>query len=88
MKAFKVGTQVQWRWMGRHISGKVKEVFLEPITQVIKSKKIKRNASIENPAYLVESKAGNLALKLQTELIREPQNSGYKGPKPTMFGED
>ncbi len=59
---------MQWKWLGRIIAGKVEEVHLEPTLKVIKEKKIKRNGSPENPAYLVRSDAGNLALKLGTEL--------------------
>lgn len=69
MKAFKVGSKVEWKWLGGVIKGVVKEVHLEPITKTIKGKNIKRNGSEEKPAYLVESEAGNLALKLQTELM-------------------
>lgn len=65
---FKVGSKVQWKWLGRPIVGVVREVFQEPVVRVIKGARIKRNGSPEKPAYLVESEAGNLALKLETEL--------------------
>lgn len=68
MKAYKVGSKIQWQWLGGVIKGTVKEVHLEPVTKTIKGKNIKRNGSPEKPAYLVESEAGNLALKLHTEL--------------------
>ncbi len=82
-KSFKVGSDVEWKWLGRIISGEVVEVYYEPITKEIKSKKIKRNGSPENPAYLVKSEAGNLALKLGTEL--QPRTKKKSGTKPTMF---
>ena len=88
MKPFKVGAKVEWKWLGRQIRGEVKEVFLVPVTRAIKGKKIKRNGSPEKPAYLVQSDAGNLALKLQTELTRPSGLQGLaKRPKPTLFGE-
>jgi Hypervirulence associated proteins TUDOR domain len=65
---FKKGSKVQWKWLGRTIEGKVEEVFLEPVVKTIKGKRIKRNGSSEKPAYLVRSKADNLALKLESEL--------------------
>jgi len=65
---FKKGAKVEWKWLGRKISGKVEEVFLEPVVKTIKGKRIKRNGSPEKPAYLVRSEADNLALKLETEL--------------------
>ncbi len=57
-----------WKWMGRKIFGVVLEVHTGPIEKVIKTKMIKRNGSVEKPAYLVLSEAGNQALKLHTEL--------------------
>jgi hypothetical protein len=68
-KPYKVGTSVQWKWAGGIIDGTVEEVFMGPIEKEIKGKKIKRNGSVEKPAYLVRSAAGNFALKLHTELI-------------------
>lgn len=69
-KEFKVGSAVSWKWMGGIIEGSVEEIYLEPIVKKIKGKNIKRNGSIEKPAYFLRSKAGNLALKLQTELMK------------------
>lgn len=63
-----LGDKVMWKWMGREIHGKVLEVHFAPIVKKIKGKQIKRNGSVEKPAYLVKSEAGNLALKLLTEL--------------------
>ncbi len=63
-----VGDYVCWQWLGRKICGEVVAVYKEPITVEIKGKNIKRNGSPERPAYLVRSVAGNLALKLATEL--------------------
>jgi Hypervirulence associated proteins TUDOR domain len=70
-KPYKIGTAIQWKWAGGIIDGKVEEVFEGPIEKEIKGKKIKRNGSVEKPAYLVRSEAGNLALKLHTELISQ-----------------
>ena len=79
--AFKVGSKVQWKWLGRAIDGVVKKIFVKPTTQTIKGKAIKRNGSESNPAYLVESFAGNLALKLHSELSAKSKRS-----TPKMFG--
>lgn len=65
---FKPGSKVEWKWLGGKISGKVVEVYTEKTVRMIKGKRITRNGSKENPAYLVESEAGNLALKLGSEL--------------------
>jgi hypothetical protein len=71
MKAFEIGSKIQWKWMGSLIEGTIIEVHFGPIEKEIKGKKIKRNGSVGKPAYLVKSQAGNVALKLHTELIEE-----------------
>lgn len=53
---------------GGVIQGQIEEVHFAPIEKEIKGSKIKRNGSVEKPAYLVRSEAGNIALKLHTEL--------------------
>lgn len=65
---YRKNQRVQWKWLGGMIQGRVVESHTRPLTKVIKGKAIKRNGSPENPAYLVRSAAGNLALKLGTEL--------------------
>lgn len=68
MKAYRVNSKIQWKWVGNVIKGKIVEVHMGPVEKIIKGKKIKRNGTVEKPAYLVQSEAGNLALKLHTEL--------------------
>ena len=65
---FEIEQKGCWKWMGREIHGYVVEVYFGPVVKEIKGKYIKRNGSVEKPAYLVKSEAGNLALKLHTEL--------------------
>lgn len=67
-RSFEVGALVEWKWLGSVIDGVVEEIFFEPVTKIIKGKRIKRNGSVKVPAYLVRSVAGNIALKLQSEL--------------------
>lgn len=83
MPNIKIGSKVQWKWLGKTISGTVEEVHKEKITKVIKDKKIVRNGSSENPAYLVKSEAGNLALKLGSELT--VASNEKPNAKPKMF---
>jgi len=84
---YKVGAKIQWKWLGRSIQGVVKEVHIEPITKTIKGKKIKRNGSEDNPAYLVESSVGNLALKLHSELSAATAVKTKKDSAPKMFAD-
>lgn len=86
---YHAGDIVYWNWLGREISGSVREVYFSRITREIKGKQISRNGSAENPAYLVESKAGNLALKLHSELRRKSGGMARKNkrPSPKIFEE-
>lgn len=68
MDSYSVGEKIVWKWMGRQIFGEVLEVYFGPVEKEIKGKLIKRNGSVEKPAYLVLSQSGNQALKLHTEL--------------------
>jgi hypothetical protein len=81
MAQYKKGSKVVWKWLGKSISGTVEQVFEESVTQTIKGKKITRHGSNEKPAYLVKSEAGNLALKLETELQAVTKASTKSFPK-------
>jgi hypothetical protein len=69
MKPYKKNSKVSWKWAGGIVRGTIEEVYMGPVEKEIKGKIIKRNGSVEKPAYLVKSEAGNFALKLQTELF-------------------
>lgn len=84
MAQFKKSSKVQWKWLGRPISGTVEDIFKISVTKTIKGKKITRHGSEEKPAYLVKSEAGNLALKLETELSAE-KSKIQSAVKPKMF---
>ena len=64
----KKGETVHWNWGKSEAEGKVKEKFSEPVEKKIKGSEIKRNASKENPAYLIEQDNGNEVLKSEKEL--------------------
>jgi hypothetical protein len=87
MTPYKKNAPVFWKWLGKNIYGQVVEAHLEPVTREIKGKNIKRNGSAENPAYLVQSEAGNFALKLHSELQAGSAKSREKEStkKPRMF---
>jgi hypothetical protein len=65
---FSPGDVVKWKWAHGTVFGKIEEVYRGPVEREIKGKWIKRIGSVERPAYLVRSQAGNIALKLHTEL--------------------
>lgn len=81
----KVGEKVEWQWLGRKIPGIVIEIHVQKIVRTIKGKRITRNGTKENPAYVVKSEAGNLALKLGTELAKRSTSLNRK--TPSMFSD-
>jgi hypothetical protein len=88
MKALRVGAQVQWKWLGGVIDGRVERVYLKPVSRTIKGKTVKRNGSAAKPAYLVKSSQGNLALKLSSELLaRRAVRRKTAKPLPEAFTE-
>lgn len=85
MPKFKKSAAVQWKWLGRTINGTVEDIFTDKVSKTIKGKKITRNGSLEKPAYLVKSDVGNLALKLETELLSPVKTKASAAAKPKMF---
>ena len=65
---FAKGTKVEWNWGSGTGQGKIAESFTQEITRTIKGARIKRNASPEEPAYLIEQEDGNRVLKSHPEL--------------------
>lgn len=84
MTHFKKNQKVQWNYLGRAVHGVVEDVFHESVTKTIKGKKITRHGSEEKPAYLVRSDAGNIALKLESELVKQTKTTAKS---PRMFSE-
>lgn len=80
MTRFEPGTAVQWKWYGGLIEGVVEELFTERVVRELKGSKIVRNGTPENPAHLVRSDAGNLALKLGSELAPRAKVFARRAP--------
>jgi hypothetical protein len=64
----KKGGRVSWKYGKNKAIGKIKEKFTQPVKKEIKGSLIKRNASKQKPAYLIEQANGNRVLKSETEL--------------------
>ena len=69
-KAYNVGTEVEWEWGSGSATGKVTESFTEKVTRTIKGNEVTRNASSDEPAYLVEQDDGDRVLKSHSELSK------------------
>lgn len=63
-----IGDKVSWNWGSGTGTGKVTERFTEPVTRTIEGSEIKRNASEDEPAYLIEQDDGGRVLKSASEL--------------------
>ena len=62
------GTKVEWDWGNGTATGKVSEVFTSDVTRTIDGSEIKRTASSDSPAYLIEQDDGDRVLKSHSEV--------------------
>jgi len=65
---FRKGDPVTWHWGSGTAKGTVTEVFTEKVTRRIKGKTITRNATPDDPAYLIRQDDGDHVLKSGSEL--------------------
>lgn len=65
---FQVKQYVQWNYGSGKATGKIKESFKEKVSITIKGNEVTRNASDEEPAYLIEQEDGDQVLKSESEL--------------------
>jgi len=63
-----VGDTVEWNWGNGTGTGKVTERFTSKVTRTIDGTEVTRNASDDEPAYLIEQDDGSTVLKSSTEL--------------------
>jgi len=68
MKKFEKGSLVSWNWGKGSAKGTVKESYTSKVSRQIKGTEVTRNASGNEPAYLVEQEGGDEALKSHSEL--------------------
>lgn len=64
------GTEVEWNWGNGTGRGKVIETFTNKVTRTIAGSKVTREASEDDPAYLIEQDDGDQVLKSRSELSR------------------
>ncbi|WFR94481.1 DUF2945 domain-containing protein [Rhizobium tumorigenes] len=68
MHKFRVGSKVEWKWGKGTGTGKVTESFTDDVERTIEGSVIKRKASAEEPAYLIEQEDGGRVLKSHSEI--------------------
>jgi hypothetical protein len=65
----KKGDKVHWNWGKSQAEGTIKEKSEKTITKKIKGTEVKRKASKEEPAYIVEQQNGTEVVKSESELM-------------------
>lgn len=65
---FRVNQYVQWNYGNGTAKGQIKESHKQKVTRTIKGNEVTRNATEEEPAYLVEQEDGDQVLKSESEL--------------------
>jgi hypothetical protein len=66
--AIRKGRTVRWQWSGSTAEGKVVEIHRSKVTRTLGGSEITRNASDDDPAYLIEQEDGARVLKLKSEV--------------------
>ncbi|QYJ67953.1 hypervirulence associated TUDOR domain-containing protein [Flavobacterium litorale] len=69
--AYNENDKVEWNWGNGTGTGKVKKVYTQKVTKTIKGSEVTRNASKDDPAYLIEQEDGDEVLKGHDELKKK-----------------
>lgn len=70
MSDFFKGDKVSWSWGTGTGTGTVVERFTDDVCRTIKGTEVKRKASKDDPAFLIEQEDGDEVLKSQSELSK------------------
>ena len=62
------GTKVKWNWGNGTGTGEVQKSYTKHVSMKIKGTEVSRNASEDDPAYLIEQDDGDEVLKPHSEL--------------------
>jgi len=65
---FRKNQHVSWKYGSGTAKGQIVDSFKEKVTKTIKGNEVTRNASDDEPAYLVEQDDGDQVLKSESEL--------------------
>lgn len=68
MVKHKIGETVEWNWGNGTGTGKITERFTDKVTRQINGSEVTRNATDDEPAYMIEQEDGGRVLKSITEL--------------------
>lgn len=68
MKHFQTNTLVTWDWGNGTAEGYIREKFTHKVSKTLKGSEVTRNASEDDPAYLIEQSDGDKVLKSHSEI--------------------
>ncbi|REC94225.1 DUF2945 domain-containing protein [Kushneria indalinina] len=60
--------RVKWKWGDNWTEGKVTRKYTDRVTRRIKGSDVNRNATEDEPAYMIKQDDGDRVLKLHKEL--------------------
>ncbi|MFC0336397.1 Protein of unknown function [Kushneria avicenniae] len=60
--------RVKWKWGDNWTEGKITRKYTEKVTRRIKGSDVTRNATEDEPAYMIKQDDGDRVLKLHKEL--------------------
>ncbi|MCX7552271.1 DUF2945 domain-containing protein [Marinicella sp. S1101] len=69
-EAYQTNSKVQWNWGDGTATGYVRKVYREAVTLTLKGTEVTRDASDDEPAYLLEQEDGDEVLKSHSELSK------------------
>ena len=69
--ALRKGSKVSWTWGKNTAHGKVVDKFTEKVSRTLKGTEVTRDASEDEPAYLIEQEDGDQVLKSASELTHD-----------------
>jgi len=70
MKHYAINTEVEWEWGNGSATGNIREKFTSDVERTLKGSSVKREASENDPAYLIEQDDGSEVLKSHSELTK------------------
>ena len=70
MSGYNEGDKVEWNWGNGTGTGTIQQRFTDDVTRTIKGSEIKRKASEDEPAYLIEQDDGDQVLKSHSEVSK------------------
>ena len=59
MKHYAINTEVEWEWGNGSATGNIREKFTSDAERTLKGSSVKREASENDPAYLIEQDDGS-----------------------------